>query len=108
MCVSCEKEETFEAGSIIGKWHQTNDYGTEITLVFNKDTSGSISFRYTNGDTSTERFSYDYDKSNRELSILEETCSLCGEYDVSVSAKRLELNGYNYYAGQSGWYVFTR
>ena len=109
VCVSCEKEEeTFEAGSIIGIWHQTNSYGTEITLVFNKDTSGSISFYYTNGDSSTERFSYDYDVSSRELSILEETCSLCGDYAVSVSAKRLELRGYNYYSGENGWYVFTR
>ncbi len=109
---SCEKDkaedEVFEAGSIVGTWKQTNDAGTKITLTFNKDTSGTLHFQYPNGDSSTERFSYDYRQGDRYLEILETSCRLCGYYDVSVSKTRLELYGVCIYEEDDVYYVFTR
>lgn len=107
---SCEKqiEGNYESGNIYGAWEQTNDSGTHIKVVFNKDTTGSVTYTHLNGDTRVENFTFDYHKDNRVLKILETSCQLCGDYDVSVSAKRIELMGYNYYVGDSVWYVFTR
>lgn len=110
LATSCEKESevSYESGSIFGTWEQTNDYGTHIKVVFKKDTSGSVTYTQTNGDTRVENFTFDYHKDNRILKVLEMSCQLCGEYEVSVSAKRLELMGYNYYIGDTVWYVFNR
>lgn len=107
---SCDKQadENYEVGNIYGSWEQTNDYGTNIKVTFNKDTTGSVTYTYINGDTSVENFTFDYHRDNRVLKILETSCQLCGDYDVSVSAKRIELLGYNYYYGESVWYVFNR
>lgn len=111
---SCEKDkaedEVFEAGSIVGTWKQTNDDGTKVTLTFNKDTSGSLHFKYPNGDSSTERFSYDYRQDERFLEILEPSCSLWGAYNVSVSKTRLELYGecYNMEDDRTVYFVLTR
>ena len=108
LSVSCDQEETFESGNIVGSWNQTNDAGTKIVVTFNKDSTGSVSYSFTNGDSRIENFTYDYHKDNRYLKVLETSCQLCGEYDISVSAKRIELNGFNYYVGDYVWYVFTR
>ena len=108
LTISCDKEETFESGNIVGSWNQTNDAGTKIVVTFNKDSTGSVAYSFTNGDSRIENFTYDYHKDNRYLKVLETSCQLCGEYDISVSAKRIELNGFNYYVGDYVWYVFTR
>lgn len=109
---SCEKvennKESFEAGSIYGTWSQTNSSGTLITIAFNKNSTGYVNYAYPNGDSSRENFTFDYHQDNRYLQVLETSCQLCGYYDVAVSAKRLELMGYNYYVGDDVWYVFTR
>lgn len=106
---SCDKqEENYESGSIYGTWEQYNDAGTHIVVKFNNDTTGSLSFTYSNGDSSVENFTYDYHKDNRVLKVLEASCLLWGDYEVSVSAKRIELNGYNYHEGDYVWYSFTR
>lgn len=107
---SCDtdKEDTFETGSIYGSWKQTNDSGTEIKLVFNKNSTGSVSYYYPNGDMEIENFTFDYHKDNRILKVLETSCALCGDYEVAVSAKRIELTGYNYYYGENVWLMFER
>jgi hypothetical protein len=107
---SCDKDSdaSYESGNIYGKWEQINDAGTRIKVVFNKDTSGSVTYTHTNGDSRVENFTFDYHRDNRILKVLETSCQLCGEYEVSVSSKRIELLGYNYYVGENVWYVFNR
>lgn len=107
---SCDKDAdvSYESGNIYGKWEQVNDAGTHIKVVFNKDTSGSVTYTHANGDSRIENFTFDYHRDNRILKVLETSCQLCGEYEVSVSSKRIELLGYNYYVGENVWYVFNR
>ncbi len=98
---SCDKDEEFESGSIVGSWTQTNSSGTVITLKFNSDTSGSVKFVYPdNIGTDVENFSYDYVKNDRWLRIM--GSSLAGDYEVSVSSSTLQLIDYD------GYYEFKR
>ena len=107
---SCDtdKEETFESGSIYGSWKQTYDDGSEMKLTFKKNSTGTVTYYSSNGDMQIENFTFDYHKDNRFLRILETTCILCGDYDVAVSAKRLDLTGYNYTFGENMWFAFER
>lgn len=99
---SCDKDEEFESGGILGSWTQTNSSGTVITLKFNSNTSGSIKFEYPNNmGTDVENFSYDYVKDERWLRIM--GSSLEGNYSVSVSASTLQLIDYEGY-----YYEFKR
>lgn len=106
---SCDKNDDDKPTtvSILGSWQQTNDYGTVITLTFNKDTSGSVLFQYANGDSAHEKFSYefvDYMGAERWITII--GSSLEGEFDVVLTATRLRLS---YYSNGADHYLdFTR
>lgn len=109
---SCENQEepAYESGQIVGEWSLELGEIDEIWEVrFNKDSTGKMIVTDTNtGDTATYNFSYDYLMDDRYLQVLETTCPLSGSYDVMVSAKRLELYGYNYYFVDNLAFVFKR
>ncbi len=89
---------------LVGAWHQTNDYGTEITLEFNNDKTGRVRYEYpNNGGGAYDIFEYDYDSEERELEIIGDT-QLEGRYDVTITATKLILD--EYYDGIR--YVFNR
>lgn len=105
---SCDKNSDDQPAtvSIIGSWQQTNDAGTVITVVFNKNTTGTVSFKYENGDSSIENFSYSYGESGGDKWVTIIDSSLEGEYDVVLTATRLRLEFYR--NGDRRFYEFKR
>ncbi len=94
---SCDKNDNDDQPgtvSIIGSWQQINNAGTVITLVFNKDTTGTVTFKYENGDSTIENFSYSYVEDSGEKWITVIDSSLEGEYDVVLTATKLRLEFY--------------
>lgn len=108
LMTSCDKDSDDQPTtvSIIGSWQQTNDAGTVITVVFNKNTSGTVSFKYENGDSSIENFSYSYGESGGDKWVTIIDSSLEGEYDVVLTATKLRLEFYR--NGDRRFYEFKR
>lgn len=105
---SCDKNSDDQPAtvSIIGSWQQTNDARTVITVVFNKNTTGTVSFKYENGDSSIENFSYSYGESGGDKWVTIIDSSLEGEYDIVLTATRLRLEFYR--NGDRRFYEFKR
>lgn len=78
--------------TIIGKWTQTNNAGTVITLTFNSNKTGKINYSYSDasGD-SNENFEYEFIEKDRTLTII--NSQLNGEYEVTLTATTLRLKG---------------
>lgn len=90
-CSSDDDDKNTITDSIIGSWKQTNDYGTEITLTFNKNRTGKVNYEYPeDGGGSYEVFEYYYDIEEKELRITGDT-QLSGWYDVVITATKLIL-----------------
>lgn len=108
LMTSCDKDSDDQPTtvSIIGSWQQTNRVGTVITLVFNKNTTGSVSFKFENGDSAIEHFSYSYGESDGDKWITIIDSSLEGEYDVILTATKLRLE--EYVKGEKNIYEFKR
>lgn len=84
-----------QTASLIGKWQQTNSYGTIITLTFNADSTGNCLYEYSNNNFDSEYFEYQYDSTEHELRVIGDT-QLEGDYDVTITANKLRLEFYYY------------
>lgn len=103
-CGSDDDDEPSGAtASIIGNWSQTNDAGTEITLQFKANKTGTINYVYSDGSgDKNENFEYDYIEEERSLTIIGST--LRGVYYVTLAATKLRLSDIS--AGV--YYEFTK
>lgn len=94
--VSCGKDDDDIPNTITGKWTQTNDAGTVITLTFNSNKTGKINYTYSNGSGDrNENFEYEYIEKDRTLTII--NSQLNGEYEVTLTATTLRLKGSKIY-----------
>lgn len=95
VCVSScgdDDDDNEVPSTIIGKWTQTNNAGTVITLTFNSNKTGKINYSYSDasGD-SNENFEYEFIEKDRTLTII--NSQLNGEYEVTLTATTLRLKG---------------
>lgn len=92
-----DEDEPIKVTSVVGKWQQTNSYGTTITISFKKDATGSIFYQFTSGSDKTEYFEYrlqtDSD-GDQTIFITSDDCQLSGTYDVILTPSTLTLSTY--------------
>lgn len=114
-CVtSCSKDDepsnnTNTINSIVGTWYQINSVGTVITIQFNSNKTGTITYEYTSGNSAKEPFEYsvrtDSDQ-NMIVYISSADSQIFGEYYVYITPNTLTLQGY--INGEYGLYPFNR
>jgi len=96
MACSSDGDDNNVSGSslIVGSWKQTNSYGTVITLTFNSNKTGVVTYtHYDDGrqtGSKTENFEYVYDSAEQEVKIYGDT-QIDGEWDVTITATLLIL-----------------
>jgi len=82
------------SSSIVGSWKQTNSYGTVITLTFNSNKTGVVTYAFYDDErltgSKTENFEYVYDSTEQEVKIYGDT-QIEGEWDVTITATLLIL-----------------
>ncbi len=102
-----EAAQQTQTTGLVGKWRQTNNSGTVITLTFNANRTGSCHYKYPNGNSETENFEYQYLPSDLYLRVIG-NCQLESDYDVTITATKLRLGFYDYEYGSNNYYEFTR
>ena len=106
---ACGDDDDDDGGSrpsIVGSWEQTNSYGTEITVTFNSNKQGSVTYTYYDSNdvptgNETEFFEYDYNTTDGTLVVIGNT-QLEGTWSVNVMSTKLMLSN------SSASYVFTK
>ncbi len=106
---SCGEDEEGGGGkgsyAIVGKWQQTNDYGTAITITFKANKTGKVEYSFADGETgSYENFEYDYDAGDHSLFIMGNT-QLAGTWYINLTANNLILKEYE---TSTEYYAFRR
>lgn len=100
-----DQAQQVQATGLVGSWTQTNSGGTVITLTFNANQTGNCHYKYTNGNSESEYFEYQYIESDLYLRVIGDT-QLEGDYDVTITATKLRLEFWN---GEGySYYEFTR
>ena len=100
-----DQAQQAQATGLVGSWTQTNSGGTVITLTFNANQTGNCHYKYTNGNSESEYFEYQYIESDLYLRVIGDT-QLEGDYDVTITATKLRLEFWN---GEGySYYEFTR
>ncbi len=92
-----DDDDDAPVSAIVGKWTQTNSYGTVIDVTFNADQTGVYEYRYSNSASGGyEYFEYDYWPEEREVYISGPSgFQFNGSWDVSITANTLVLSGWD-------------
>lgn len=98
--ISCDSDDDDNnANSIYGTWSQTNGNGV-FTLTFKSNGTGTY-INTTSGETRTGAFEFDYDASNRTITIVSKTewaqVWITGDWYVTITPSTLLLRKSTYY-----------
>lgn len=97
-CSSDDDDNDISNGTnIVGSWKQTNSAGTVITLTFNSNKTGMVTYVYYDDNnrqtgSATENFEYIYNSTENEVKIYGDT-QIEGDWDVTITATMLILEG---------------